>query len=351
MQVSLEGGSLARSLKLAMREASSSAQLSAFDSLLYGGIAGCVAKTAIAPFDRVKIHFQVAHPELHEFRGISCHVSERRLNLAFLGKLHGVFGAVKRIYKTSGIRGLYRGHSATLARIFPYAAINFAAFEEFKHLLGTESKGTTPLPWKKLIAGSMAGSVAVSVTYPFDIIRARIAYHLSRDPKQSTSLLKDAISRLSEEGKIFSFGRLAGFYQGFIPTILGIIPYAGVSFFTFETTKDWIKRIRHNDRLSANETFLAGLFAGACGQTVAYPLDVLRRRMQLYRVTEHLPHAHYNAGMLHSVKSILSSHGFARGIFAGLSINYLKVAPASGLSFLVYETLKHKFPDGLLVNK
>jgi hypothetical protein len=37
--------------------------------LISGGIAGCVAKTIIAPFDRVKIHFQVQNPLLQSYSG------------------------------------------------------------------------------------------------------------------------------------------------------------------------------------------------------------------------------------------------------------------------------------------
>lgn len=32
-------------------------------NLVSGGTAGCVAKTAVAPFDRVKILFQVSHQD------------------------------------------------------------------------------------------------------------------------------------------------------------------------------------------------------------------------------------------------------------------------------------------------
>ena len=40
---------------------------------------------------------------------------------------------------------LWRGNTATLARIVPYSAINFMAFEQYKKLLRVEEQGTSPV--------------------------------------------------------------------------------------------------------------------------------------------------------------------------------------------------------------
>ena len=45
------------------------------------------------------------------------------------GTWSGAFRAGAQIYGENGVRGLFQGHSATLLRIFPYAAIKFMAYE------------------------------------------------------------------------------------------------------------------------------------------------------------------------------------------------------------------------------
>jgi solute carrier family 25 protein 16 len=46
--------------------------------------------------------------------------------------LTGVFKAARDIYKTGGVHGLFQGNSATVLRIFPYAAIKFMAYEQYR---------------------------------------------------------------------------------------------------------------------------------------------------------------------------------------------------------------------------
>jgi len=49
--------------------------------------------------------------------------------------LPAVGAYIKQRVHEGGLRGLWRGNSATLLRVAPYAAINFAAHEQWKHVL------------------------------------------------------------------------------------------------------------------------------------------------------------------------------------------------------------------------
>lgn len=55
------------------------------------------------------------------------------------GSWTGAFRAGRAIYRDGGVRGLFQGHSATLIRIFPYAAIKFMAYDQLRSVSGSLS--------------------------------------------------------------------------------------------------------------------------------------------------------------------------------------------------------------------
>lgn len=300
-----------------------------------GGLAGCAAKTLIAPLDRVKILFQTGEPQFARWAG------------SFLGLPH----AARYIWVTEGPYGLFRGHSATLARIFPYAAIKFVAYEQIRSLLIPSRLHETH--FRRFAAGSLAGLASVVCTYPLDVIRVQLAYTGSRPEVQHerhrlVHTVREMWSRGGSEGGGV-FGRITNFYPGFGPTLLGVIPYAGVSFFAHDIGHD-IFRSRTLRNIAVNSSLrsengrsplygwaelLAGGFSGVIAQTAAYPLEVIRRRMQVSKIKNTA-----RMGLVETAKSIFRELGF-RGFFIGLSIGYIKVAPMSACSFYVYEQTKY----------
>ncbi|CAG8625811.1 23221_t:CDS:2 [Dentiscutata erythropus] len=303
-----------------------------------GGVAGCVAKTVIAPLDRVKILFQSSNPQFKKYAG----------------SWTGLFQATRKIYIDSGPKGLFQGHSATLIRIFPYAAIKFAAFEQFRHLLMPTRQHETRL--KSFVAGSLAGVSSVMCTYPLELVRVRLAFEVRKDSRVSIrSICKQIYHESAASHRRFIHFSIMNFYRGLAPTIMGMIPYAGVSFWTHYTLsefcreklvgittdpslvvgrKDFLDQERKVPLKAWAELAVGGL-AGAISQTVSYPLEVVRRRMQVYGAID----PSNFIGIRQTTREIWTKNGL-KGFFVGLSIGYLKIIPMIAVSFTVYHRMK-----------
>lgn len=298
--------------------------------LLAGGISGSIAKSAVAPLDRVKILYQTrsqAYP------------------------YQGVFGTLKTIFVREGVSGLWRGNWSSVVRIFPYAAIQFASHERYKSILKSFRSDQSMFSGGHFIAGSMAGATASIMTYPLDLVRARLAFQYGSSSSSSNTTSTSTSTSSSKSKSIVSSLRSAwhdgngprGLYAGLGPTLAGIVPYAGINFLSYEELKQaWVsanpgKRERDIPPLLR---LAFGATAGAIGQTLTYPLDVVRRRMQISDMEE--ARGMYGKGYkgtIHGVKTILKQEGL-KALFRGLSLNYLKVAPMVAISFTTFDTLK-----------
>lgn len=70
------------------------------------------------------------------------------------------------------------GNGASVARIVPYAALHYMAYEEYRRWIIFGFPDTTRGPLLDLVAGSFAGGTAVLFTYPLDLVRTKLAYQV-----------------------------------------------------------------------------------------------------------------------------------------------------------------------------
>ncbi|XP_054379357.1 solute carrier family 25 member 16 isoform X3 [Gorilla gorilla gorilla] len=186
---------------------------------------------------------------------------------------------------------------------------------------------------------------AVICTYPLDMVRVRLAFQVKGEHTY-TGIIHAFKTIYAKEGGFF------GFYRGLMPTILGMAPYAGVSFFTFGTLKSvglshaptLLGRPSSDNPnvlvLKTHVNLLCGGVAGAIAQTISYPFDVTRRRMQLGTV---LPEFEKCLTMRDTMKYVYGHHGIRKGLYRGLSLNYIRCIPSQAVAFTTYELMKQFF--------
>ncbi|XP_067868267.1 calcium-binding mitochondrial carrier protein SCaMC-2-B isoform X2 [Heterodontus francisci] len=272
--------------------------------LVAGGGAGAVSRTCTAPLDRLKVLMQV-----HASKSNSMCIA----------------GGFSHMIKEGGFRSLWRGNGINVIKIAPESALKFMAYEQIKRLIGSNQQ--TLGIQERLIAGSLAGVIAQSTIYPMEVLKTRLAL---RKTGQYSGMLDCAKHIFKKEG-------ITAFYKGYVPNMLGIIPYAGIDLAIYETLKNsWLQRYATDTVDPGVFVLLAcGTVSSTCGQLASYPLALVRTRMQAQASTAGAP----QHTMLGLFKHILSTEG-AIGLYRGLAPNFMKVIPAVSISYVVYENLK-----------
>ncbi|KAG6388423.1 hypothetical protein SASPL_149849 [Salvia splendens] len=265
--------------------------------LIAGGVAGAASRTATAPLDLLKVIFQVQ----------TKHVP--------------ISHAVQSIWKEGGLLGFFRGNGLNVIKVGPESAIKFYTYEMLKNVIG-DSNGDTGI-LGRLTAGGLAGAVAQTSIYPMDLIKTRLQTY-SSDRGSVPNIGKLARDILAQEGP-------RAFYKGLIPSLLGIVPYAGIDLAAYETLKDMSRKyILKDDEPGILVQLGCGTVSGALGATCVYPLQVVRTRMQAQRTQSSMSDVFKNTYRIEKL----------RGFYKGLFPNLLKVVPSAGITYLVYEAMK-----------
>ncbi|XP_065221112.1 mitochondrial adenyl nucleotide antiporter SLC25A23 isoform X4 [Planococcus citri] len=268
--------------------------------LVAGGVAGAVSRTCTAPLDRLKVYLQVHG-----------------------NKKSSIKTCLSYLLKEGGVWSLWRGNGINVLKIAPESALKFMAYEQAKRLIrGTSTRELTI--YERFAAGSFAGSFSQTIIYPLEVLKTRLAL---RKTGEYRSIVDAASKILQREG-------WRSFYRGYVPNLLGIVPYAGIDLAVYETLKNsYLKKHNDSDTPSVLLLLTCGTISSTCGQMCSYPLALVRTRLQAQVITNVGTSQYTMTGLL---KTIVQEEGFT-GLYRGITPNFMKVAPAVSISYVVYE--------------
>ncbi|KAM0332474.1 hypothetical protein ACHAQA_002755 [Verticillium albo-atrum] len=287
-----------------------------------GATAGLVSRFVIAPLDVVKIRLQL---QSHSLSDPLSHPAARG------GPIYkGTLSTLRHILRNEGLPGLWKGNVPAELMYLCYGGIQFTAYRSATQILrGASGDRHLPHAVESFVAGATAGAAATTATYPLDLLRTRFA---AQGNERVYASLRGAIREIyRDEGP-------KGFFRGLGPGIAQIVPYMGMFFAAYE-----------GFRLHMGELELpwgggdatAGVMASVIAKTVVFPLDLVRKRIQVQGPTR-ARYVHKNIpeyqGAIGALKTILRVEG-VRGMYRGLVVSLVKAAPGSAVTVWTYERM------------
>ncbi|KAL6720702.1 mitochondrial thiamine pyrophosphate transporter [Lecanora helva] len=278
-----------------------------------GAIAGLVSRFCIAPLDVLKIRLQL---QIHSLSDPLDTVRKAR---------YGAVVTFTNILRDEGVTAFWKGNLSAELLYINYGAVQFSTYR-----LATQTLYPLHLPngAEAFISGAIAGASATTVTYPLDLLRTRFAAQ-GRD-RIYANLRSGVRDIWREEGA-------KGFFQGLGAGVGQVVPYMGLFFCAYETLRPRLAKL---SLPFGSGDATAGVLSGVLAKTGVFPLDLIRKRLQVQGpsraryVGGKIPV--YGEGVLRTGRSIVRREGW-RGLYRGLGVGLVKSAPASAVTMWTYE--------------
>jgi len=248
----------------------------------------------------------------------------------------GPLDCAKKILTQEGPLAFYKGTVAPLIGIGACVALQFGCLNAVQGRMKASHlrKGKSPelSSGELYLAGAAAGLGNSVASGPVEHIRIRL------QTQPSPPLYKGPIDCVKQ---IYRADGLRGIYQGQVATVIRELHGYGMYFLAYEglVQRHCTRNACDRSALTTKDAMIYGVAAGWTMWLTAYPLDVIKSRMQTDGFLSQGTKRKF-AGTVDCVRQLLATQGF-KGFFKGLTPTLIRSPIANAATFAAYEaTLK-----------
>lgn len=253
---------------------------------------------------------------------------------------NGILQASRTILRDEGFTAFWKGNIPAEFLYLAYGGIQFLSYRETNVYLSSFGL-TASLPdgIKGAICGATSGGIATAATYPLDLLRTRFAAQGVGEKRVYRSIYHAVTHIYQTEGP-------RGYFRGLGAGLSQILPNMGLFFGTYTFVHQLLEYskekslIRHPPTGKPWEDAFAGATASLVAKTGVFPLDLVRKRLQvqgpcrgLYVNGEFMPI--YEGGVVRTMFEVARLEGI-RGLYKGLGVALIKAVPTSAITMWTF---------------
>ena len=346
---------------------SADAATSPLSHLVAGSIAGGLSRTAVAPLETVRVRLMT---------GAATTTG---------GSSPSILAMLADISRREGVRALWKGNAAVVARFAPTKGLDFFTFNLYKRALsavdvgpvragdengGDHRGGHSPsrpsrvggVSAQRALAGGLAGATSTALLFPLDNIATRLATSAATGAAMVNGVkVVGALGLLRAAGAVVRTEGVRGLYRGFGPAVLGIVPEAAITYGAYDALKEWAGGRGAEGgagECGVLEATACGIVAALAGTAATFPASVVSRRMIAGTVPGLLGtplgtplgtassggtvggrRARASMGLFRAMRAVAEAEGVS-SLYRGLGTASVRLVPMAIVSFASYEWVR-----------